>query len=118
MATSQHPQTDSDSESQDSAFNAFGFTKIARRNLVIAIITILIMSNAALFKYTMVLNQKIEDIRSSQVDSANAQYNRLVNQIAERMKPVAQQVREIQNNVAQTDSLQKKIIKENNLDTN
>lgn len=108
--------TDShESDSQDKNFSAFGFTKTARRNLIVAIIGILIMSNAALFKYTMTLNDKIDAIRAAQVDSSIAMYNRLVNQIAERMQPVKQQVQQIQENMEVTDSLQHEIVENNRL---
>jgi hypothetical protein len=107
--------TSSESDSQDSNFSAFGFTKVARRNFVVAVISILIISNGALFKYTMTLNDKIDAIRAAQVDSSIAMYNRLVNQIAERMQPVKQQVQQIQENMEVTDSLQHEIVENNRL---
>lgn len=108
----------SESDSQDKNFSALGFTKVARRNLIVAIIGILIMSNAALFKYTMSLHDKIDAIRAAQVDSSIAMYNRLVNQLAERMQPVKQQVEQIQENMEITDSLQHKIVENNRLNNN
>lgn len=98
------------SQEQENNFSVFGFNKLARRNFVIAIISIQFIAIGSLFRYTMVLNDKINNIRSAQVDSSNAMYNRLVNQIAEKMKPVADQVQSINENIAKSDSLQYRII--------
>ena len=100
------------SQTQNNELNALGFTStILRRNLVIAIMAIQFIAICSLAKYTVVLNQRISDIRTAQVDSSNAMYNRLVQQIATKMQPLQSQVQELQNNVSVNDSLQDAIDK-------
>ena len=95
------------SQTQNNELNALGFTsKILRRNLVIGIMAIQFIAICALAKYTVVLNQRISDIKTAQVDSSNAMYNRLVQQIATKMQPLQSQVQELQTNVTVNDSLE------------
>jgi hypothetical protein len=96
---------------QDNELNVLGISKILRRNLVIGIMAIQFIAICSLAKYTVTLNQRITDIKTEQVDSANAMYNRLVQQIATKMQPLQSQVKELQNNVEVNDSLQTAIDK-------
>ncbi len=105
-----------DAQEQDSSLSALGFvSKEARRNLVIAILLIFLTGDVYLFRDNSRLHKQIEDINKAQADSANAMYNRLVLQIAEKMKPVNEAAKEINANLDKTDSLQQKIIKDNKL---
>ena len=96
---------------QDNELNVLGISKILRRNLVIGIMAIQFSAICSLAKYTVTLNQRITDIKTEQVDSANAMYNRLVQQIATKMQPLQSQVKELQNNVEVNDSLETAIDK-------
>ena len=74
------------SKTQDSELSALGFSKQARRNLVVAIMAVQFTAIGVLWRQTNILAQRIDDIRSAQVDSSNAQYARLVDQVARRME--------------------------------
>ncbi len=108
---------ESESLAQDRNFNAFGFSKIARRNLVIGIMVVQFGAIGELFRENAGLHNKIDEIKTAQADSANAQYARLISRFTEQMKPVQAQVDSIQKDNHKTDSLQNKIIKENRLNT-
>lgn len=95
------------SKIQDNELSVLGLSKMLRRNLVLTIMAIQFVAICFLGKYSMNLNQRITDIKTAQADSANAMYNRLVNQIATKMEPLQQQVNNIKENVEINDSLTK-----------
>ena len=91
----------------DSGLSGYGFSKEAKRNLVIAIMSIQFIAIGYLYKGTLALHAEIEQIKTAQADSATAMYNRLLNQVAMKMIPLQQDVANLHNTVISNDSLEK-----------
>ncbi len=107
------PQTEP--QEQDSSFSSLGFTKTARRNLVIAIMSIQFVALAAEFKYTMVLNDRIDKLNETKANEYAEMYNKLVNQMAEKLNPVRAEIKSLNDNSRIADSLQKQLVADNKL---
>ena len=98
-----------DSQEQNDVFSSFGFTKIARRNLIVAIIAIQFSAITYLFKDNSQLNKQIIQIKTAQADSSNAQYARLVAKVEAKLLPVQQMASNLVQNSNTVDSLQRKL---------
>jgi hypothetical protein len=98
-------------EITDSGLGGYGFSKEAKRNLVIAIMTIQFSAIGYMQHDNSCLHKEIEQIRTAQADSATAMYNRLLGQVAIKMSTLQGGVGELQSTVATHDSLNRELNK-------